>query len=100
MEQTHFPNAVLTFRLDVTENDEISASFDNSSLVVSLPNSKVRDWASTDEVSLQAEQKLPGTGSLALLIEKDFSCLEPGGHRDDEDDVDTFSHPDAENTGA
>ncbi len=39
VEETHFPNAVLTFRLDVSENSEVSASFDNGNLVVSLPKS-------------------------------------------------------------
>ena len=93
VEETHFPNSVLTFRLDVTDNNDISASFDDRSLVISLPKSKVLDWASTDEVSLHAEQQLSGTGVLSLLIEKDFSCLEPGHHRDGEDDEDTFPHP-------
>jgi len=96
VEKTHFPNAVLTFRLDVSENHEAAASFNSGSLVVSLPKSKVLDWAGTDEVSLVAEQKLSGAGSLSLLIEKDFSCLEPGHHRDCEDDADTFPHPRAE----
>ena len=93
VEETHFPDAVLTFRLDVSENDDVSASFNDGSLVVSLPKSRVQNWAGTDEVSLVAEQKLAGDGSLSVLIEKDFSCLEPGHHRDCEDDADTFSAP-------
>ncbi len=99
VEETHFPGAILTYRLDVAENGSISAIFDSGSLVVSLPKSKVLDWASTDEVSLSAEQKLPGSDSLSLLIEKDFMCLEPGHHRDCEDDEDTFPHPSAQSTG-
>jgi hypothetical protein len=98
-EETHFPNSVLTYRLDVSENNDISASFDNGSLSVSLPKSTVLDWASTDEVSLFAEQKLSGSDSLSLLIEKDFKCLEPGHHRDCEDDEDTFPHPGAQSIG-
>jgi len=100
VEETHFPNAVLTFRLDVSENDDVSASFDNGSLVVSLPKSSVLDWAGSDEVSLVAEQELSGASSLSLLIEKDFSCLEPGHHRDCEDDTDTFPHPRAQTGSA
>jgi uncharacterized protein DUF7009 len=99
VQQTHFPGAVLTYRLDVSENSGISATFDNGSLVISLPRSKVLDWASADEVSLHAEQELPGSGALSLLIEKDFKCLEPGHHRDCEDDEDTFPHPGAQSTG-
>jgi hypothetical protein len=100
VEETHFPDAVLTYRLDVSDNGSILASFDNGSLAVSLPMSRVLDWASTDEVSLFAEQELSGTSSLSLLIEKDFKCLEPGHHRDCEDDADTFPHPGAQPTGA
>jgi len=99
VEETHFPDAVLTYRLDVSEDSSFSATFDNSTLLVSLPISKVLDWASTDEVSLFTEQKLSGSGALSLLIEKDFKCLEPGHHRDCEDDEDTFPHPGAQSTG-
>ncbi len=99
VEETHLPGAVLTCRLGISENSSISATFDNGSLVVSLPKSKVLDWASTDEVSLFTEQKLSGSGALSLLIEKDFKCLEPGHHRDCEDDEDTFPHPGAKATG-
>ena len=56
VEQTHFPNAVLTCRLDVTEGDDISASFSNGTIALSVPRSKVLNWANTDEVSLYAEQ--------------------------------------------
>ena len=93
VEETHFPDSVLTYRLDVSEDDDMSANFERGSLVISLPKSKVSDWAGSDEVSLSAEQKLTGAGSLSLLVEKDFSCLEPGHHRDGEDDEDTFPHP-------
>ncbi len=96
VEETHFPNSVLTYRLDVSENNAISASFDNGSIAVTVPKSKVLEWAGTDEVSLHADQKLPGMGSLSLLIEKDFSCLDPGHHRDSKDDEDTFPHPSAQ----
>ena len=100
VEETHFPDSILTYRLDVSENSEISASLDNGSHVVSLPKSKALDWAGTDEVSLYAEPKVSGAGPLSLLIEKDFRCIEPGHHRDGEDDEDTFPHPSAQATSA
>ncbi len=100
VEETHFPDSVLTYRLDVSEDDDMSANFQRGSLVISLPKSKVSDWAGSDEVSLYAEQKITGAGSLSLLIEKDFSCLEPGHHRDGEDDEDTFPHPSTQSRSA
>jgi hypothetical protein len=93
VEATHFPNAVLTYRLEVSTDSTISATFDNGNLSVRLPKSMVRDWASADDVSLFAEQKVSGSNTLSLLIEKDFKCLEPGHHRDCQDDEDTFPHP-------
>jgi len=100
VEETHFPGSVLTYRLDVSDNSDVSATFSNDTLFIRLPRSNVVDWASTDEVSLFAEQELSGSDTLSLLIEKDFSCLEPGHHRDCEDDEDTFPHPAAQAGGA
>jgi len=95
-EETRFPDSILAYSLEVSGNSDISARFDDGSLVVSLPKSKLMAWARSDEVSLIADQKLPGSGSLSLLIEKDFKCLEPGHHRDCDDDEDTFPHPSAQ----
>lgn len=99
VEETHFPNSVLVYRLEVSESGEMAANFENGSLVISLPKSQVLDWASTEQVSLYAEQEISGIGPLAILVEKDFSCLAPGQHRGTEDDEDTYPHPDAESQG-
>ena len=94
-EETHFPGSVLTYRLDVSETDDIEANFADGNLEISLPASKVPGWATTDEVSLTATQNTPDGATLTLLIEKGFSCLEPGHGRDHEDDADSFPHPSA-----
>jgi Family of unknown function (DUF7009) len=65
-----------------------------------LPKSKVMNWANADEVSLFAEQKLSGSNTLSLLIEKDFKCLQPGHNRGCANDEDTFPHPRAETADA
>ena len=98
VEETHFPDAVLTFRLDVSENDDTAASFEQRQSDYHFAKIK-NAWIGqdTDEVSLAAEQKLCWrTVAFRVLIEKDFSCLEPGHHRDCEDDADTFPHPRAD----
>lgn len=100
VEETHFPESALSYRLEVSESNAISASFANGNLVVRVPRTNARHWADTDEVSLYAEQGLADSGSLFLLIEKDFSCLDPGHHRDAEDDDDTFPHPSARSGSA
>jgi hypothetical protein len=95
VEEIHFPDAVLSYRLDVTKTGDIQAKFENNSLVIRIPSTQVSAWATTDDVSLMAEQNLATGDKLTLLIEKDFACLEPGHHRDCDDDEDTFPHPSA-----
>ena len=95
VEEIHFPGSVLTYRLDVSETDDIEANFTGGNLEFSLPASKVLGWATTDAVSIMATQSLSNGATLTLLIEKDFACLEPGHHRDHEDDADSFPHPSA-----
>ena len=96
VEQTRFPDSVLTYRLDVSDDENFSASFRDGNLAISLPESEVTQWARNEQVSIVAEQDLGDTEALSLLIEKDFKCLAPGHHRPCEDDTDTFPHPEAE----
>jgi hypothetical protein len=96
VEQTHFPDSVLTYRLDVADGGDFSASFNDGNLTISLPQAEVTEWAQNDQVSIVAEQALGNSDSLSLLVEKDFKCLAPGHHRPGEDDDDTFPHPEAE----
>jgi hypothetical protein len=96
VEQTRFPESVLTYCLDVSDDGQFSASFQDGNLTIRLPGPEVTQWASNDEVSIVAEQELGNAEVLSLLIEKDFKCLVPGHHRLNEDDADTYPHPDAE----
>jgi len=64
-------------------------------IAITMPREIIPEWADTDLVSLYTEQKLPGDGLLEILVEKDFTCLEPGHHRNCEDDQDTYPHPSA-----
>ena len=91
VEQTRFPGSALTYRLDVTDGDHISAAYARGELAIRLPRPLAANWANTDEVSL-----VGNSGDLSILVEKDFQCLAPGHHRPDEDDEDTFPHPEAE----
>lgn len=95
VEQTHFPNSVLTYRLEASENGDSTTSFKDGNLVVRLPRADLEKWAGSETVSLSSEQNVADAGTLSLLIEKDFECLAPGHHRDCEDDEDTFPHPNA-----
>lgn len=94
-EETHFPGTRLSYRLDVSDSGELRAEFADGDLVVTVPASRARDWAASDDVSLMATQELGGGRSLAILIEKDFACLAPGHGRQHGDDADSFPHPEA-----
>ncbi len=55
-----------------------------------LPESDVMQWASTEQVSITADETLDDGKLLKILVENDFTCLAP---RDGEDDSDMFPHP-------
>jgi hypothetical protein len=58
---------------------------------VLLPSDQAHVWGVTDQVGIAEAISLGTLGSLALLIEKDFACLD----RSDEDNRDTFANPHA-----
>ena len=84
-----FGKSALTYTLESSGISEITASFENNRLVVSVPAGAARQWAASDEISLKAEKPLNPGESLKILIEKDFKCLTPR----DEDESDNFPNP-------
>ena len=95
VDETDFPGALFGFSLELSDDDDMEASFDSGRIAVSMPREIIPEWADTDLVTLYSEQELSGGGVLKILVEKDFSCLEPGHHRNCEDDEDTYPHPSA-----
>ena len=92
MAHVSFPGgAVLNYALESTPaTAKPSAHFSDGTLAVRLPESDVQDWASTEQVSIEAEEVLDKGDRLKILIEKDFACLAP---REGEDESDMYSHP-------
>ena len=80
----------LTYRLRTAPAGPVSASFQGRCVSVDLPAAAVERWGHPEEVSVHGEQTLPGGGSLAILVEKDFVCLAP---REGEDQSDLFPNP-------
>ena len=95
VEETQLPGSTLSYSLCLSDNDDMLASFDNGSIAISMPKEIIPEWADTDLVSLYSVITLPDDSQLVVLVEKDFSCLEPGHHRDCDDDADTYPHPSA-----
>src|SRR6266540_5499412 len=66
-----------------------NAQFDGSAVTVALPAEEVRQWASSDQVTIEARQEIePGT-FLQILVEKDFRCM----HSKAEGNTDAFPNP-------
>jgi hypothetical protein len=95
IEETEFPGSVFSYSLELSDNEDMVASFSNGRIEICMPREIIPEWADTDLVTLYTEQELSGDGKLELLVEKDFTCLEPGHHRNCEDDQDTYPHPSA-----
>jgi len=65
--------------------------YTQNKVAVLLPADQADAWGGTDQVGIAEDISLGELGALALLIEKDFACLD----RSDEDNKDTFANPNA-----
>ena len=66
------------------------AFLSNTTVTVRLPESAVRAWATSDQVSIDGEVQHSSGETLRVLVEKDFACLAP---REGEDESDMYPHP-------
>jgi hypothetical protein len=63
-----------------------------SIVTILIPANQANTWGVSDQVGIAERISLGEFGSLALLIEKDFACLD----RSEEDNKDTFANPNAD----
>ncbi len=87
--RTRFPSATLDYVLCVADVPHIAARFDAARIAITLPRAVASRWAGSNEVSLHGEQRTDD-GMLRILVEKDFTCVEP---REDEDQGDLYPNP-------
>jgi hypothetical protein len=80
----------LTYSLRV-EPDLTSATlrYQRPEVVVVLPTKEATTWAQDNEVGMYATVDLGPRGTLDLVVEKDFACLDGN----DADNLDTFENP-------
>jgi len=79
LETIQFPGlAVLRYGLRVLSGASPEAvRLENSELILTIPAVDARAWASRDEeIGLYYDQRLDGGGSLRIMIEKDFQCVD------------------------
>ena len=92
-ESTSFPEGgKLQYVLKQTPSDTTVVKInegDDSCINILVDENKAKQWAKSEEVGLFGTEPLI-LGSLELLIEKDFACLNP---RDGVEDSDSFPNP-------
>lgn len=79
----------------VIDIQAINATYDDKCIVVRVPREQAELWTSSNQVGIEGEQALENGKFLRILIEKDFACLD---HRENEDEVDAYPHPNAGRT--
>jgi hypothetical protein len=90
------PEACARFTFALQQDRSVGRStvrYTENRVAVLIPADQANTWGITDQVGIAEDISLGNLGSLALLVEKDFACLD----RSDENNEDTFPNP---NTGA
>jgi len=78
------PGNDLLYAIETSGSPAVSATFDHANIRVVLPKLVAKEWIESDQTGIEAS-----TGTLKLLIEKDFQCL----HREPEPGEDSFPNP-------
>lgn len=87
-EKIQIGDNALTYILQRTAENEMSASFHNHIITLFMPGKMADEWTGTGQVGFDAT-----SNDLYLLIEKDFTCLD----NVDEDQSDNYPNPLADN---
>jgi len=94
-ETIHFgpqANAKLTYALQQEPMvSTLTVQYTENRLAVLLPTNRAIAWGFTDQIGIAEDIALGDLGTLAVLIEKDFACLD----RSEEENQDTFANPNA-----
>jgi hypothetical protein len=97
-ETIHFtPEPVAKFTYALQRDHSLSrptVQYTENRVAILIPAEEMNAWGTTDQVGIAEEISLGNLGSLGLLIEKDFACLD----RSEEDNEDTFPNPNAGTT--
>ena len=84
------PASRLVYRLEVAADGPFAAELTPDRIRVRVPEAAVRRWERDDQVSMPAEQAVGSGVVLAILVEKDFECVNPRAG----EDSDLFANPD------
>ena len=94
-ETIHFAphaDAKLTYALEQASSVSVpTVRYTGKEVTVLIPAGLADTWCTTDMVGIAEQVDLGTFGSLELVIEKDFACLD----RNEEENRDTFANPHA-----
>jgi hypothetical protein len=97
-ETIHFtPEPIARFTYALQQERSLSrptVQYAENRVAILIPAEEANAWGTTDQVGIAESVSLGNLGSLGLLIEKDFACLD----RSEEDNGDTFPNPNAGTT--
>jgi hypothetical protein len=92
-ETIHFtaaPEATLTYALEsALESSPVTVRYGSREVTVVLSKDRARIWGDPTEVGVYTTLDMGPAGSLEVVVEKDFACLD----RSDEENSDTFANP-------
>jgi hypothetical protein len=86
-EQINFPGNRLIYALQLTGGEILTTSFTDNKIILSMSHKMIDEFINTDKVGFANRD-----GEIALLVEKDFTCLDNVG----EDQSDNYPNPLAE----
>jgi hypothetical protein len=94
-ETIHFtPEASAKFTYTLQQEPSLSrptVQYKENRVAILIPADQANEWGLTGQVGIAEDISLGDLGALALLIEKDFACLD----RSEEDNEDAFPNPNA-----
>lgn len=89
-EKTSFGNTFFKYCLERQSNiTTLSASYSNDKITMYVPEALLTNWTTNDIVGFDALMPIGESGTLYLLLEKDFKCLDNSL----EDQSDNFENP-------
>ena len=88
-DKVDFGRLSLIYALRLTDDEQLSATFENNAITLFMPKSMISEWINTDRTGFENNH-----GTLHLLIEKDFICLD----NVTEDQSDNYPNPLANKT--
>ncbi len=81
---------ILTYALEsALKPSPLTVRYGPREVTVILSQDRARIWGAQNEVGVYTTLDMGPAGSLEVVVEKDFACLD----RSDEDNSDTFANP-------